>query len=129
MKGTATAIIIAGLMVGGSILLVKSSSSSGTPPTAENVSVEDGVQIVDLRAKGGYTPQRSIAKAGMPTILRVTTSSTFDCSAAIRIPSIGYSKLLGSTGTTDIDLGVRKSGILRGACGMGMYPFEIAFRD
>jgi plastocyanin domain-containing protein len=64
----------------------------------------------------------------MPTILRFTTNGTFDCSSSVRIPSMNLSKTLALSGTTDINLGNPKAGVLRGSCSMGMYPFEISFQ-
>lgn len=95
---------------------------------SNNVSMENGVQIVNLRAKGGYSPQNTVAKAGVPTVLRFITSGTFDCSLAVRIPSINYSKTLPQTGITDIDIGTQSAGPFVGTCSMGMYPFRVDFR-
>ncbi len=105
-------------------------SLSGTTRETEdganaNVSIVDGTQIIELRARGGYSPKLSVAKAGMPTVLRVNTEGTFDCSAAIRIPSLKVSKMLPANGSTDIDLGTLEAGSINGNCAMGMYPFEI----
>jgi len=94
---------------------------------AHNVFMENGKQIVVLKAKGGYIPLVSTAKAGVPTVLRLDTNGTFDCSASIRIPSLGINKILPATGTTDFDLGIQKTGVFTGSCGMGMYPFRINF--
>jgi len=84
-------------------------------------------QIIEITAKGGYNPRVSTAKAGIPTILRINTNGTFDCSSSIRIPSLGISKYLPQSGVTDIDLGINQTGTLYGSCGMGMYPFQINF--
>lgn len=94
----------------------------------KNVTVVEGKQIINITAKGGYSPLRSVAKAGIPTILRVATDGTFDCSSYVRVPSLNIGQSLSSSGTTDIDLGSPKEGILHGTCGMGMYPFEIDFQ-
>ena len=127
MKLTFISIIIAIIFIGGSIVFKnKNDSKAGR---ANNVTIIDGKQIIDLQAKGGYSPRRSIAKAGMPTILIVDTSGTFDCSSAIRIPSLNISRNLPSSGTTEIDLGNPRVGILKGMCSMGMYPFEINFQN
>lgn len=93
-----------------------------------NVSILDGKQIVEIKAKGGYLPVRSVAKAGIPTILRVNTNGTFDCSSSIRIPSMDISRNLPMSGITDIDIGIQPVGFFHGTCGMGMYPFEIDFQ-
>jgi len=94
-----------------------------------NVTIVDGKQIVEINAKGGYQPRKSIAKEGIPTIIRFNTKGTFDCSSAVRIPSMNISKSLPQTGTTDIDIGSGQLGTLQGSCGMGMYPFEIEFKS
>jgi plastocyanin domain-containing protein len=93
-----------------------------------NVRVENGVQIIDLTAKGGYAPNKTIAKAGLPTKLEVATDGTFDCSSNILIPSLSYTQQLPSSGTTEVDLGTPQVGLLQGTCGMGMYRFEIDFK-
>lgn len=92
-----------------------------------NVSIVDGKQIVQIDARGGYTPRRSVAKAGIPTVVRFNTKNTFDCSSFVRIPSLDISKTLEQTGSTDIEIGSQGAQTLQGSCGMGMYPFEIVF--
>lgn len=103
----------------------ESNSSVSKRPSASNVSINGDQQIVEIRAKGGYTPEVSVAKAGIPTTLRINTSGTFDCSSALRIPSMNISKALPPSGVTEIALGELKEGVLKGTCGMGMYPFQI----
>ena len=101
-------------------------SGAATPPTA---SIEDGKQIVDITAKGGYSPRVVVAKAGLPTVLRVTTNGTFDCSASLVIPKLSYQKSLQPSGTEDIALSAEQAhGTLQGLCGMGMYSFQIKFQ-
>ena len=95
---------------------------------ANNVSIENGIQIIEIKAKGGYLPRESVAKAGIPTIIRFNTKGTFDCSSSVRIPSMDLFKNLPQSGTTDIDLGSQPLGTLQGTCGMGMYPFEVEFK-
>lgn len=98
------------------------------PILVNNVFMEDGKQVIEIKARGGYSPKTSIAKAGLPTILRVNTNGTFDCSSALRIPSLNISQSLPISGITDIELSNSSVGILRGTCGMGMYSFEINFQ-
>jgi plastocyanin domain-containing protein len=132
MKATTIAIILSLGIIGATLFLSRDATSPNTQPlnqaSVSNVSLVDGKQIIEINARGGYAPERSIAKAGIPTIVRFNTSGTFDCSASIRIPSLGISQILPQTGKTDIDLGTPKAGPLEGSCGMGMYPFEIEFQ-
>ncbi len=128
MKSTALSIVIAGLLIGGAILYTGiSSTGGGTDTPANNVSIVDGKQIVEVSVQGGYRPKKSVAKAGVPTVLQFVTNNTYDCSGAVRIPSINYSTFLPASGKTDVDLGTPQPGILRGMCAMGMYTFEIEF--
>lgn len=101
------------------------SNSTSDVPSTSNVSLVDGKQVITLTAKVGYTPRVSAVKAGIPTILRVETKGTFDCSSQIRVPSLNISQALPATGTTDIALGTLTAGTLSGTCGMGMYPFQL----
>ncbi len=127
----AISILIFGVVVAGSILLL--SRGNGQVPgqngeQANNVSIVDGKQIIEIKARGGYTPRLSMAKAGIPTIVRFTTNGSFDCSSSVRIPSLNITKLLPQTGLTDIDIGSPQAGPLLGTCGMGMYRFEVDFQ-
>jgi hypothetical protein len=114
--------------LGNSTTTIPVENKSKTITVSNNVNVINGTQVVDLTAKGGYSPRQSVAKAGLPTIIRFITSNTFDCSASVRISSLNISKLLPQTGSTDIDIGTSTAGLFRGTCGMGMYPFEIDFQ-
>lgn len=97
---------------------------------SSNVSTEGEKQIIEITAKGGYSPNKTMAKAGVPTILRVKTSNTFDCSSGLRIKGIGYSKNLPATGTTDIELPAQAAGsTLQALCSMGMYNFSVEFNS
>ncbi len=133
---TSTAIIITLVLIGGGYFLLRdksqtttsNSSSNYTPASVQNVSIVDGKQIIEISAKAGYQPKKSIAKAGVPTIIRFDTNGTFDCSSSVRIPSMNISKSLPQTGSTDIDIGSQQVATLQGTCGMGMYPFEIEFQ-
>lgn len=129
MKYTFFSIIIAVVLISGIFLLggKKPQIESNTP--VNNVSVVDGKQIIEIRAKGGYSPRVTVAKAGIPTIVRFKTDGTFDCSSFVRIPSLNVSQNLSQSGTTDIDLGTPTATTLQGMCGMGMYPFEIDFQN
>jgi len=134
-------ILIAVALIGGAFLITKEKPQDGTnakvqtqtqtentAPT-DNVTVENGKQIILINVRGGYLPRKSIAKAGIPTVLRFVTNNTFDCSSSIRILSMNINKILPQSGTTDIDLGISKAGILSATCGMGMYSFEIDFQN
>ncbi len=110
------------------MLLGKQNASDDQDQAVNNVSVVDGTQIITINAKGGYSPDVTSASAGMPTIIKVATQGTFDCSSALTIPSIGYSAYLPPSGVTEIPLPAQQTGtVLRGICAMGMYNFSVNF--
>jgi plastocyanin domain-containing protein len=125
MKETILSIIVAGALIGGAILMSGGNQEKGTEVSVNNVTVVDGKQIIEITAKGGYLPEKSVASAGIPTVLRINTKGTFDCSSSVRVPSMNISQNLPPSGVTDIDLGTLSKGIIDGTCSMGMYPFEI----
>jgi len=103
-------------------------SAAGDFAAASNVYMEDGTQIIEIQAKGNYTPALTRAKAGLPSILRLVTKDTFDCTSIVAIPSMGYQARLPLSGATDIPLAAQAAGTtLVGICGMAMFRFDIEF--
>ncbi len=129
MKPLQLAVVISITLVAGALVLSLNKPSAASETAANNVSIVDGQQIIDITAKGGYTPRTTTAKAGIPTIIRFHTSGTFDCSSYIRIPSMDVSRNLPSTGITDVAIANPSAGLLNGMCGMGMYPFQVNFQS
>src|SRR3989338_4924489 len=134
-KTTVISIVIIAVFVGGAIMLFGNNKKSNIaggggsrPQEANNVSIVDGKQVIAINAKGGYFPRITTAKAGLPTIIKIYTKGTFDCSSALRIPMLGYRSNLPPTGETLIDVPAQKEGTtMRGLCVMGMYNFSINF--
>ncbi len=92
------------------------------------VRIENEVQVIDIIAKGGYSPLYVEAMSGVQTEIRVSTNSTYDCSSSLIIPELGYQKTLKPTGTEIISLSIAQAqGTIEGMCAMGMYKFEIVF--
>jgi len=144
MKSIIISIIITVLLIGGAVFFssrgdqepiinpsatstITTTTTAGIVTTSSNVSMENGIQVISLQVRGGYSPKQTVAKAGIPTVLRFITNNTFDCSRALRLSSLNISKTLPQTGKTDIDIGKPTVGLFRGTCGMGMYSFEIDF--
>lgn len=122
---TVISIVVAGLLIGGAIMLGSGSSDSGQE---NNVSTESGKQVVEITAKGKYAPRYTTAQANMPTILKVKTQGTFDCTAALTVPAVGYKAMLEPTGVAVIEIPPQKAGsVVQGVCAMGMYNFSIKF--
>ncbi len=96
--------------------------------SGSNIVIENGVQVIDLEANGGYSPEITIAKANMPTLLRISTRNTYDCSASVSIPQLSFRTTLKPNGKTEVEVPAQPAGkIIRGTCSMGMYDFELRF--
>ncbi len=124
------ALLISVVVIGWAVSFVSSKpSTGGTAQAAPTATIVDGKQFVDITAKAGYSPRVVIAKAGIPTTIRVTTNGTFDCSASVVIPKLSYQKFLQPSGTEDIQISAEQAtGTLQGLCAMGMYNFQIKFQ-
>jgi len=128
MKLTVASVILALIFIGGAIIFARNGAKTDTAVSQNNVSVADGKQIIEIDAKGGYSPSVTIAKANIPTVIKVKTQGTFDCSSALVIQSIGYRANLPPSGETLIEVPPQEAGsTLRGMCAMGMYNFSVKF--
>ena len=128
MKLTVASIILALIFIGGAIIFARNGAKTDTAVSKNNVSVADGKQIIEIDAKGGYSPSITIAKANISTVIKVKTQGTFDCSSALIIQSIGYRANLPPSGETLIEVPPQEAGsTLRGMCAMGMYNFSVKF--
>ncbi len=110
-------------------------SSCKNVPVTDNKTVDSGAvvisgdqQIIEVIARGGYSPRKINVKAGIPTILIMKSDRAYGCERAFRIPKLGISQILPENGNTEFDLGSQDAGTkLTGVCSMGMYYFEIFF--
>lgn len=124
------ALVFSAVIIGWSVWFVSVRQEQGLgPAVAPTATIVDGKQIIDITAKGGYSPRVVNAKAGIPTILRVNTDGTFDCSSSIVIPKLSYQKFLPPSGVEEIAISAEQAqGTLQGLCAMGMYNFQIRFQ-
>lgn len=123
-------LIVMVLAIGGIFMLLRSRPSDPSTNTngQTNVSVVDGKQVVQIKAKGGYAPRITVAKANMPTVINVQTNGTFDCSSALTVPAVGFRAMLPSSGVTPIEIPPQQPGTtVKGVCSMGMYHFAVNF--
>lgn len=126
-------IIIAILVLGGALALGFSlggndQDNANSADLSSVVSMQGSQQIIDITAKGGYSPRVINAKANTPTTLRVATNGTYDCSSSLVIPKLNYRANLDPTGVREIAIAADQAqGTLQGVCGMGMYSFKVNF--
>ena len=118
------------LLIGSALMFSRSGvESAQVAQTAHAVAtIEDGVQYVDITARGGYFPRTTRAQAGIPTVIRMKTDNTYDCSLALVVRDLGYQRRLNPTGVEEIEVPVEKAqGTLKGMCSMAMYHFSVVF--
>ncbi len=126
-KTTFISILFAAILIVGAVFLAGNNKNL-TAEEGNNVSIIDDKQIITINAKGGYSPRTTTAKADMPTVIKMKTNGSFDCSSALVIPSLGYRNNLPMSGETLIDVSPQKADTkLQGLCAMGMYNFSIEF--
>lgn len=115
------------ILITGAILM-RNENRATAVIAGENVRIVENQQIIALEAKGGFSPTTSIAKAGIPSVLQISTNGTYDCSSAISIPSLGYRENLPATGVANVEIPAQEAGTtINGTCSMGMYSFSISF--
>ena len=120
--------LLTGFFVGLAFTYAGGGSEDGGEVDLGTVTMTDGVQVVEMQAKGGYSPSSVTLKAGVPTLIRMNSNGTYDCSAALQIPQINYSIFLPSSGVTEIEIPAQTPGTtIQGLCGMGMYGFKLNF--
>lgn len=123
-KAIYISIIFVLILIWGAIFL----GGKNNQESKNNVSIVDGKQIIEIGAKGGYSPRTTNAQANIPTVIKMKTNGSFDCSSALVIPSLNYRNNLPLSGETSIEVPAQKPGAkLQGLCAMGMYSFTIDF--
>ena len=127
MNKTSILLSIGILLIAGAILFLTTNRVEQVN-AGSNVTYDGDKQIIALTAKGGFSPANTVAKAGMPTTIKITTNGTFDCSSSLVIPSLNYEKTLPATGITDVEIPAQEAGkVINGMCSMGMYNFSVKF--
>lgn len=133
MKNITISLLIVIIIIGAAVLFSGREKKTDvttvtTGQSSDNVSIIGGQQIIEINAKGGYLPRATTAQAGIPTVIKMKTKNTFDCSSAVIIPALGYRNNLPPSGETLINVPSQKAGtVLQGMCAMGMYGFRIKF--
>ena len=106
------------------ILIVnKPTIIDGVKASIDNIT---GNQIIYIKAKDGFSPKVNIVNSGRPSILKIDTNNTVDCSSTILIPKLGVNKILPASGQTDINVPQMALGdTIDGTCSGGIYSFKI----
>lgn len=118
-----------GLELGGSPLAasrIAAAVSTPDPAGGGAATVTEGHQTVAITAtSGGYTPQATRARAGLPTTLVIRSEQAQGCVRSFTIATLGVQQNLPAGGETRIELGPLPPGTIAYACSMGMYTGTI----
>jgi plastocyanin domain-containing protein len=68
----------------------------------------------------GYVPADTVVYAGLPITWQINATSPYDCSAFLRVPSLGVQANL-TAGTNSVSLPALPVGVTTFTCVMGMY--------
>ncbi len=90
------------------------------PRQAARARLEGETQVVDVRVKGGYSPNLIRVRAGKPVQLRFDRQENSDCTARVVFPDFRLSKSLPPFRTTTVGLQPSEPGEYGFACGMNM---------
>ncbi len=90
------------------------------PKKTRQAQVEDGVQVVRVSVKGGYSPDLVQVQAGLPVRMLFDRQEAGECSARVVMPDFRVNALLPAYATTAVEFVPRQEGDYRFACGMNM---------
>jgi plastocyanin domain-containing protein len=79
-----------------------------------------GVQEIDVRVKGGYSPDVIAVKRGVPVRLNFYRDETSSCSEQVILGDFGIARDLPAFKTTAVEFTPDKSGEFSFTCGMNM---------
>lgn len=68
----------------------------------------DGKQQITITAGQGYNPKVTVAKAGIPTEIKIQGRNAYGCESAVRIPELSYSKNLDPKGSDIVQVPEQK---------------------
>lgn len=117
MSADVLVVDLAGLMLIGAILWYFFLSRRPDEAAAQEAG---GIQEIRVTVKGGYSPDRIVARSGVPLRLHFHRQEESACSEEVVFPDFGVRRHLPAFATTTIDLPAKPAGSYGFACGMDM---------
>jgi len=90
------------------------------PKKSHRASLDDGVQVVNVTVKGGYSPDVIEVVAGIPVRIVFDRQESGDCSSRVVFPDFKVNQALAAFETTSVEFTPGRSGDYGFACGMNM---------
>jgi Cu+-exporting ATPase len=99
------------------------------PKRSSRAEVLNGVQVVTITVKGGYSPDLVQVRTGMPVRLLFERRESGDCSSRVVMPDFGINQALPANTVTAVDLVPQTAGEFGFACGMNMLHGRLQVLD
>ncbi len=90
------------------------------PKKSHRASLDDGIQVVSVTVKGGYSPDVIEVVAGVPVRMLFDRQESGDCSSRVVFPDFKVNQALTAFETTAVEFTPDRSGDFGFACGMNM---------
>ena len=90
------------------------------PKKSRQAELADGVQIIKVTVKGGYSPDVIQVASGVPVRMLFDRQESGDCSSRVVFPDFKVNQILPAFETTTVDFLPEALGEYEFACGMGM---------
>ncbi|CAI9411549.1 heavy metal translocating P-type ATPase [Aestuariimicrobium sp. T2.26MG-19.2B] len=99
------------------------------PRRSRTAHVTDGVQVIEVTVKGGYSPDVVRVRPGMPVRLLFNRQEAGECTSHVVIPDVGVNMALPAYATTALEFTPAHAGRIDFACGMNMIHGRIDVVD
>ena len=113
-------VIDAAILAGSSVLTGLLAWYFFGPKKSRQAELADGVQIVKVTVKGGYSPDVIQVASGVPVRMLFDRQESGDCSSRVVFPDFKVNQILPAFETTTVDFLPEEPGEYEFACGMGM---------
>lgn len=95
---------------------------------AAATSSRDGVQAIEVRVHGGYSPSLIEVERGRPVRMTFDRQEDNPCSEELVVPSLGIRQFLPAFAQTAIEFTPQAAGDVEFTCGMGMLHGTVRVR-
>ncbi len=95
---------------------------------AAAIASADGVQAIEVRVHGGYSPNLIEVERGRPVRMTFDRQEDNPCSEELVVPSLGIRQFLPAFARTAIEFTPQTAGDVEFTCGMGMLHGTVRVR-
>jgi len=96
--------------------------------SAAAAAAQDGVQAIDVRVHGGYSPSLIEVQRGRPVRITFDRQEDNPCSEELVVPSFGIRQFLPAFARTAVEFTPQAAGDIEFTCGMGMLHGTVRVR-